>query len=309
MAVALSSRCGSDNDAIVSVGWRARHPMLARLFPRVSPIALLRFASQGLLRDESTERRSKSRTTLRRTVPSFTVEVRRRPKRATTSNPDAPSSEIQSPRAGFDRASHRVAATVFAAKKADPSPTEVASSPKGRVFPSLVPDEWLRRMLQDAAPTPTESDPPSRASKRPPIRTSKLPRNSRFSSAQNAPVAASVSTTGRQASGVPSKEGTGVPPMVAATVPNQVVGDAGGLALGARAKRRNTIVISRDDVRVKLSPNDQRSAIEADSPATLPSRVDDHSPRSRKRPVMARYVFGDELKPGERWKRRLLKRR
>jgi hypothetical protein len=30
------------------------------------------------------------------------------------------------------------------------------------------------------------------------------------------------------------------------------------------------------------------------------------SPQGRKRTIMARYVFGDEFKPSERWKRRLL---
>jgi hypothetical protein len=33
------------------------------------------------------------------------------------------------------------------------------------------------------------------------------------------------------------------------------------------------------------------------------------SAKGRKRIIMARYVFGDEDKPGERWKRRLLKSR
>lgn len=213
-----------------------------RSFPPETPIAFVALSlarlpwARSLGRDESAEWQAVSRKTLRHAVPSFTVEVRRRLKRATTSKPDAQLSEARSPGAGFDRASHHVAAPAFEAKKADLSPTEVASSRKGRILPSLVPDESLRRTLQDAAPTPTESDPPPRAPKRPPIRTSKLPRNSRFSSAQNAPVAASVSTTGRQVSGVPSEEGTGVPPRVTATVPNQVVGVAGGLALGAQGQ-------------------------------------------------------------------------
>ena len=93
---------------------------------------------------------------------------------------------------------------------------------------------------------------------------------------------------------------------VAATVQGQVVGESGGLALSAKAKRRNTIAISRDDLRAKPLPNDQRSAIRTDSLAMPSSVVDDRSPQSRKRTIMARYVFGDELKPGERWKRRLL---
>jgi len=73
-----------------------------------------------------------------------------------------------------------------------------------------------------------------------------------------------------------------------------------------RQDEETKVAISRDDVGVRRLPREQRSAIGTDSPATLPSRVDDRSPQGRKRTIMARYVFGDELKPGERWKRRLL---
>ncbi len=250
---------------------------------------------------------------MRRAVPSFTVQVRRRPRLATTSNPDAESSETRSPQARFDRESHRVATATFGAQKADPSPVDVASSPRGRILPSLVPDESLRRPLRDAALTTAESTRPSRAPKRPSVRTlkgrdqtSRLPRNSNFSSDENAPLAERSSTKSRRTSSVQSDEGAGVSPRVATTAQSQVVGESGGLALSAKAKRRDKIAISRDNVRTKPLPNDQRSAIGTDSPTTLPSRVDDRSPQGRKRTIMARYVFGDELKPGERWKRRLL---
>ena len=76
--------------------------------------------------------------------------------------------------------------------------------------------------------------------------------------------------------------------------------DPGGLALGAKARRTDKVAIPRDDVGVRRLPREQRSAIGPNSPATLPSRVDDRSPQGRKRTIMARYVFGDELKPGER---------
>ena len=247
---------------------------------------------------------------MRRAVPSFTVEVRRRPRLATTSNSDAQLSETKSPQAGFDRESHRVTTAAFAAKKADPSPVAVGSSPRGRILPSLVPDESLRRPLRDAAPTAAESDPPSPAPRRPSVQTSKskdqtsrLPRNSSFSSAASAPMAERLSTASRHPSSVQSDEGAGVSPRVATTAQKQLVG---GLALRAKAKRRDKVAISRDDVRTKRWLNDQRSAMGTDSPATLPSRVDDRSPPGRKRTIMARYVFGEELKPGERWKRRLL---
>ncbi len=250
---------------------------------------------------------------MRRAVPSFTVQVRRRPRLATTSNPDAESSETRSPQARFDRESHRVATATFGAQKADPSPVDVASSPRGRILPSLVSNESLRRPLRDAAPTPAESAPPSRAPKRPSVRTlkgkdqtSRLPRNSSFSSDENAPVAEGRSTASRHPSSVQSDEGAGVSPRVATTAQSKLVGDSGSLELSAKAKGRDEIAISRDDVRTKPLPRDQRSAIGTDFPATLPSRVDDRSPQSRKRTIMARYVFGEELKPGERWKRRLL---
>jgi hypothetical protein len=188
----------------------------------------------------------------------------------------------------------------------DPSPVDVESTPGGRILPSLVVEESLRRTLRDAAPTAAESEPPSRTPKRR-DQASKSPRNSGFSSAANAPLAERLSPASRQPSNVQSDEGAGVSPRVATTAPSPVVSDSGGLALSAKAKRRDRAAqISRDDVRAKPLLNDQRSAIGTDSPATLPSRADDRSPQGRKRTILARYVFGDELKPGERWKRRLL---
>ncbi len=228
---------------------------------------------------------------------------------ATKSYPDAQSSETKLPQAGlFDRESHRVAAAAFEAKKVDQSPVDVAaSSPRGRILPSLVPEESLRRTLRDSALTTAESEPPSRAPKRR-DQASKSPRNSGFSSAESAPLAERLSTASRQTSSVQSDEGAGVSPRVATTEPSQAVGDSGGLALSTRARRRGEIAISCDDVGAKPLPSDQQSAIETDSPATHPSRADDRSPQSRKRTILARYVFGNELKlkPGERWKRRLL---
>ena len=241
---------------------------------------------------------------MRRAVPSFTVEVRRRPRLATL-NPNAQSSETKPPQGAFDRESHRASAAVFAAKKVDPSPTDVASSPKGRILPSLVPDEPLHRPLRDAALTTAESDPPSRVPKRR-GQASKSPRNSRFSSAEGPSLAERLSTTSRQTSSMQSDEGAAVSPGVATTAQCQDVGDTGGLGLGAKARRRDKLAIPRDDDRAKPLPSHQRSAIGTDSPVTLPSRADDRSPQGRRRTIMARYVFGDELKPGERWKRRLL---
>ena len=238
---------------------------------------------------------------MRRALPSFTVEVRRRPRLAATSISDAQSSESRSPQAGFDRELDRALAAAFGVKNADPSPTDVASSPKGRILPSLVPDEPLRRPLRDATLTTAESEPPSRTPKRR-DEASKSPRNSGLSSAENAPLAERLSTKSRQTSNAQSDEGTGVSPRGATTAQSPVVSS---LPPRAKAKRRDEIAISCDD-RAKPLPVDQSSATGTDSLAPASSRVDDRSPPGRKRTIMARYVFGDELKPGERWKRRLL---
>ncbi len=200
---------------------------------------------------------------MRRAVPSFTVEVRRRPRLATTSNPHVQSSETKSPQAGFDRESHRVAAAAFEARKVDPSPVVVASSPRGRILPSLVPDESYVVRSETPHQSAAESDPPSRAPKRR-DQASKSPRNSSFSSAENAPLAERLSTKSHRTSGAESDEGAGVSPEDRTRAPGPIVGDASSLVLTAKG---------------------------------------------RKRTIMARYVFANEDKPGERWKRRVLRSR
>ena len=205
---------------------------------------------------------------MRRAVPSFTVEVRRRPRLPITSNPGAESSQSKPPQAAFDRALHGAAAAAFGAKM-DRSPVDGAPSrPRGRILPSLVPDEPRHRLLEDAPVPATDSERASRAPKRPSVRArkqgdqaSKSPRNPRFSSDKNPPLAGErLSTNFQRPSGMQSDEGAGA----TTGAPSQVVGDAGGLMQSAKG---------------------------------------------RKRTIMARYVFGDADKPGERWKRRRLRSR
>jgi len=134
--------------------------------------------------------------------------------------------------------------------------------------------------------------------------TSKPPRNSGSSSADSMPLADRLSAASRPLSGARSEEGIGVSASVLTTAPSQVVGNSSGPALRAKAKRQDKMPISLDDGGATPLLNDQRCTI-ADSPAMPPSSADE--PRqSRKRAIMGRRTFGDELKPGERWKRRLL---
>ena len=206
---------------------------------------------------------------MRRAVPSFTVEVRRRPRLPITSNPGAQPSHSNPPQAAFDRALDRAAAAAFGANT-DSSPVDVAPShPRGRILPSLVPDEPRHRLLEDAPVPATASERPSRAPKRPSVRAlkgatqaSSSPRNSSFSSEEHAPSAEGPSTKSHRTSRVQSDEGPSATPKEPMRAPSQVVEDG-------------------------LTP----------------------SASGRERTIMARYVFGDENKPGERWKRRLLRSR
>ena len=250
---------------------------------------------------------------MRRAIPSFTVEVRRRPRLATNSSLSIQPSETKIPQAGVERESHRVTAAAFEAEKSYQFPVDVsASRPKGRILPSLVPEEPLRRQLRDVSLPSSTSDPTSRAQKRPPVRakkgkdqTSKSPQNSESWSDQTAPLVDNLSAASRRSSGVPLDEGTGASPIA----PSQIGENAGGLALRSKAKRRDKMPTSFDDSKATPSLKDQRFRTGTDSlPTPLPS-IDESSRQSRKRTIMGRYVFGDELKPGERWKRRLLRPR
>jgi len=84
---------------------------------------------------------------------------------------------------------------------------------------------------------------------------------------------------------------------------------SGGPSPRTKAKRRVQIPIALDASPVPVSAKDQVSITQTDALGALPTAVDDVSRPNRKRTIMGRYVVGDELKPGERWKRRLSKGR
>ena len=77
---------------------------------------------------------------MRRIVPSFTVEVRRRPRLATNSSQGVQSLEAKTRPTAFEREVYRVAAATFEAKTSNqPSSDGAASHPKRRILESLRP--------------------------------------------------------------------------------------------------------------------------------------------------------------------------
>ena len=253
---------------------------------------------------------------MRRTVPSFTVEVRHRPRLATNSSQGVPLLEATTRPKAFERESHRVAAATFEAKTSNqPSSDGAASHPTRRILESLVPEMPPVGRLQGELSTAT-SNPKSRARKAPLARarkdkeqTSKAPRSSEASSDLTAHMSESPSVASHQLTGISLSDATAGSSGIPTATANRVVGNSGGPAPHPKAKRRIQIPIALDARTPSVSAKDQRSIAQTDSVGMVKTRDDDVSRPSRKRTIMGRYVFGDEPKLGERWKRRLSKGR
>ncbi len=254
---------------------------------------------------------------MRRAVPSFTVEVRRRPRLATKASQDLQLSKTKILTATFESESHRLAAATFGVAKTpdQPSAEGGASHQKRRILQSLVPEKppagQLQSLLSDATPAPAsrEPKPPSVRARMGKDRTSKLSSNLEALADLTAQLANRYSNASVRSSGASPSDGTAVSPVMPPSKSNQVVGNPGAPALRPKAKRRVRIPIAHDASPAHVSAKDQGSIKRTGSLEALSTTVDDASRPNRKRTIAGRYVFGDELKPGERWKRRLSKGR
>ena len=173
------------------------------------------------------------------------------------------------PREIVFEASDRAAAAAFGAN-IDSSPVDVAPShPRGRILPSLVSDGPWHRLLEDALVPAKESERPSRAPKRPSV-----PELKRATQASKSPRNSRFSSEEH----APSAERP-----------------------SAKSQRMSPV-----------QSNEGPSATPKE-PMRTPSQVVEDgftlSANGRRRTIMARYVFGDDDKPGGRWKRRLFKSR
>jgi hypothetical protein len=218
---------------------------------------------------------------LRRAVPSFAVELRRRPRLATNSSQNPRLSETKILQAPFQRGSHRVAPAAFEATTST-SPANVAlAQPTGRILQCLVPDEpprgQPREVLLSISLSDLTSVPQSRRRARASgsgDQTKKLPRNSESSPIDITALQETRSTASHRSSAGPTGEMTRVTPSGSA------------------------------DPLVK----DRQSDTKIDIVTTPVPTIVGPPRQSRQRNIMARYVFGEELRPGERWKRRLISR-
>jgi hypothetical protein len=235
---------------------------------------------------------------LRRAVPSFTVELRRRPRLATNSSQNPRLSETKILQAPFERGSHRVAAAAFEAN-ASTSPANVApAQATGRILQYLVPDEPPRGQPREVMLSISSSGGDQ---------TKKLPRNSESSPIDITALQETRSTASHRSSAEPTGEITGVTLSGSTVASNQVFESSGGRALIPNAKGRRETQVSLDGS-VDPLVKDRQSDTKIDIVTTPVPTVVEPPRQSRQRNIMARYVFGEELRPGERWKRRLITR-
>lgn len=198
----------------------------------------------------------------------------------------------------FESASHRLASAMFVAPSAPIQPSiEVAARlPTGRILQSLV-------------ESPAAWDPLSRALRRRPGRPRKE-QGSQLAPALEVPcdLPARLANVEPVEGVVPPSDGIAVSADEATTAAsNQVVQNSCVPTPRPKAKRRVQITIALDAKPSSAPAKDQALICRTDASAALPMAIDEPSRPKRKRTIMGRYVFGNELKPGERWKRRLLK--
>ena len=237
---------------------------------------------------------------MKRNIPSFTVEVRRQPRRASNPSANGRLFETAPIRTAFDRDTQRAADAVFEAKAPEPPlPNSAPSAPKGRILPSLVVDDASMRSFRE---DPEQLDefargPPKQRSAR--FQKTAKPSKPRRIRPRRQPRQRLWRTRLKRSSFRRASRRH-----VARTA-----GSAGAVASHKAPKRRvkKPKVPEYDGIAAWLAQPEP--TIIAHRPPAAPSPVGEVSPNTRKRTVVGRYVHGDELKPGERWKRLLRKTR
>ena len=238
---------------------------------------------------------------MKRNIPSFTVEVRRQPRRASNPSANGRLFETAPIRTAFDRDTQRAADAVFEAKAPEqPLPDSAPSAPKGRILPSLVVDDASMRSFREDLEQLDEVR----------ARAAETAIGAVSEDGETFEVAADfgLADSRDSALGAPA-EAIVVPPSEPPAASREAAGSAGAPASHKAPKRRVKKPKVPEYDRIAAWLAQPEPMIIAHSPPAAPSPVGEVSPNTRKRSIMGRYVHGDELKPGERWKRLLRKTR
>jgi hypothetical protein len=233
------------------------------------------------------------RMLLKRATPSFTVEYRQA-KRPNSGSAKPGWANAKLVPTGLDEQTNRIAISAFKTAAKPPAEVIAPSIPLGRILPSLV-ETW---------PVAEQSNPGSAQSRS-------------YGGAAQAgdvtPAPASGTAARQLGEHVYPAEGLGSPIAVAAMLPLEQPTtsrlSAGKAATPRSEKRTRRSAEQQEKLDDAPGTSANRSeTVPMNSASDLPP-VGMPSSTIRKSRILGRYVFRDELRPGESWKRRIEGRR
>jgi len=231
---------------------------------------------------------------LKRATPSFTIEYRQAKRRPNSGSAKPGWANAKLVPTGLVEQTNRIAMSAFKTAAKPPAEAIAPSLPSGRILPSLV----------ESAPVTGQSN-LGRAE------------SGSYGSASQAghakPASASGTAARRLGEQTYAAEGLEPPLAVAATLlPEQPATSRGGAGMAAtpRSKKRTGHPAERQEKldEALVAPAGRSDIALTNSASDLPA-VSEPSSALRKSRILGRYVFRDERRPGERWKRRIETRR
>jgi hypothetical protein len=250
---------------------------------------------------------------LKRAPSSFTVEIRRRQKRgAVTTNLGWVETKLALSASGGKPL--RISAAVETAKVEAPTAEPAAPPLSGRILPDLAEIELQSHRLDEGLAERGVKDlrrkvAEGRKSKPTAVVGEVVRRRGRPKSSANeivppmdsAPISARTSSAGLL------DRATAIPPARPPAPPAGTTAADSESATTMRVKRSAKSRKAFDSHRALPSLENLQPVIAVVGPSSRSSSATEGLPPVRQRKILGRYVFGDDLKPGERWKRRLPK--
>jgi hypothetical protein len=250
---------------------------------------------------------------LKRAPSSFTVEIRRRQKRAAVST-NLGWVETRLALSASGGKPLRMSAAVETAKVEAPAAEPAPPHLSGRILPDLGEIELQSNRLAEGLAERGVKDlrrkvAEGRMSKPTAVVGQVGRRRGRPKSSENeiaspidsAPIAARTSSAGLL------DRATAIPPARSQARPAGTAAGDSESATTARVKRPAKPRKSYERHRALPSLENLQPVIAVVAPSSRSSAASEGLPPVRQRKILGRYVFGDDLKPGERWKRRLPK--
>ena len=237
---------------------------------------------------------------MRRSIPSFTVEVRRASKRAASQKTQSWVTEASPQISELARFSHRAANTPFREMPAEVLTIEaVPPQGAGRILPSLIEEEPTERMLRENAEPEQEAalELPRRRGRprHSAVRISFPPQSSQPTSELDASLADNRSEAQSPDDVAPIKQ-----TVISRPGPRP---DPVAPKICRKPASRKAIATASEHKQVVPSVAGQTVAAEMNIRTSSQSNALEGP--ARKRTVVGRQAVGDEFKPGERWKRLL----